>query len=582
MYIVKQLKNNFCQLMYLSIDKNLPSAPSNKDGQEKEKEKTDVIDYKKQKWYKELSIDQQVVFDKKVESKLILEKRIAKMKSEVSLGWLKSDFISKWIEQSKPLSVDSEDKNEILSFEMRVDLLNLQIAESTEEINRLESELALEKNVKYEWKDMTERERREKLFEKSANNLKSDNLESVKKESREAVKKTVDKWIESLTIWDVYMMKQEWYDISKLFLVSPAWNITKDTIKTGDELNVNFWTNRLIDQVIWAWDLLPIDKISEIEVNWVKWFRWYNPRPWYYTSQGEYLAIHNNYKIKIISEKPIVDKNELDNFKNSSLERYKEIRTTEIVKWISSESLVNKGVKSIKLPFTSVVDLELLSWLAGELWNNLKFDKETQTLSSTDDKSIDTKINMLYGEHDISSWVEKWTWKFKPIDLESIPNWVKWLLDFLAIAEWTNWNYNAIYWKAKQDRIKYTDMTLDEVLKHQKRHSDVTWSSAFWRYQFMRKTLEGMIKTYHYDRNRKFDEKFQDEIALRLMEEIWLKDYLSGKLSKSQFQFRMAWKWASLPKDASWLSYHHWDSMKNHATVSHSQFWHVLDKAKMA
>jgi len=119
-------------------------------------------------------------------------------------------------------------------------------------------------------------------------------------------------------------------------------------------------------------------------------------------------------------------------------------------------------------------------------------------------------------------------------------------------------------------------MTLSEVLSFQKEHWEKTWSSAVWRYQFLYDTLAWLIKENWISLDTKFTPELQDKLAIKLLERRWLKDFLDWKLSKEQFMFNLSQEWASLPKDASWLSFYDWDAIWNKAWKNAYAY---LDKA---
>jgi muramidase (phage lysozyme) len=87
-----------------------------------------------------------------------------------------------------------------------------------------------------------------------------------------------------------------------------------------------------------------------------------------------------------------------------------------------------------------------------------------------------------------------------------------------------------------------------------------------------------MINRYGISKDEKFTPEFQDKLAYILLQEIWLNDFSNWIISKTDFQFRLSKKWASIAKDDSWLSYYHWDSMNNHASKAGKSVGVVLDK----
>lgn len=163
-----------------------------------------------------------------------------------------------------------------------------------------------------------------------------------------------------------------------------------------------------------------------------------------------------------------------------------------------------------------------------------------------------------------------------PLNMAELPKGDKWLLDFIAKAEGTNDNYNAIFGNGSQSAIKFTDMTLGEVISHSKNHAKKTGSSAIGRYQFMSYTLEDLAKKYNLNLNDKFSPELQDRLAISLLEDKWLSEFKAGRKSLASFQVGVAQVWASVAKDSSGLSYYHGDKMNNHASAAGKQVREVL------
>jgi len=167
--------------------------------------------------------------------------------------------------------------------------------------------------------------------------------------------------------------------------------------------------------------------------------------------------------------------------------------------------------------------------------------------------------------------------------------WIKGLLDFIAKAEWTNDNYNAVFrykWMRK-NRPDYKTMTIRQILVEQdnhRAHQRSVWrkntSSAFWRYQVMGYSLDDKIKEGVVKLDDIFNEATQDKIAIAFLNQKWLQSFLSGRISRDKFQKRIAWTWRSLPKDSGWKWVNQGDAIWNHATVSNRELDRVLDNLK--
>ncbi len=171
------------------------------------------------------------------------------------------------------------------------------------------------------------------------------------------------------------------------------------------------------------------------------------------------------------------------------------------------------------------------------------------------------------------------------IDIDNLPPWDKWLLDYIGQCEWTGNNYDAFYgYRNWKKWVKLTEMTLWEVQAFQRKlrsgkiNPKLKWSSAAWKYQFMHDTLRDLIKQEWYSLNRKFDKDFQDEIAMKtLNQSCWLKEFKKTK-NIWKFQFNLSKIWASIAKDDSWLSYHEGDKMKNHASEAGKKIKQALNR----
>jgi hypothetical protein len=141
------------------------------------------------------------------------------------------------------------------------------------------------------------------------------------------------------------------------------------------------------------------------------------------------------------------------------------------------------------------------------------------------------------------------------------------LLNEIAKVESVGWSidqqYNSIYrdpggvYRRYQGR-KITDMTLREVLNLQSEflNSQGWWnkSSAIWRYQFLKSTLQWLINGSGKSLDEKFTPELQDEFATRLAVNrirLW-----RWNVNEAVRQLSLEWAW--LPKDASWAGSYDW------------------------
>lgn len=122
------------------------------------------------------------------------------------------------------------------------------------------------------------------------------------------------------------------------------------------------------------------------------------------------------------------------------------------------------------------------------------------------------------------------------------------LLSTIAKGE-SRGNYNAYYGNVANDKIRFTEMPVRKVLAWQdafvKKGSP---SSAVGKYQFIKPTLQGLIKELSIHPDVKFDAALQDRLAARLLERRGLHEYMQGKMSREEFAHNLSKEWAALPK----------------------------------
>jgi muramidase (phage lysozyme) len=129
----------------------------------------------------------------------------------------------------------------------------------------------------------------------------------------------------------------------------------------------------------------------------------------------------------------------------------------------------------------------------------------------------------------------------------SIPPAAALLLDFIGDIEAPK-GYDTIYGN-NQDKLKkrLTSMTLAEVQTQQREWTRRFRSSAAGRYQFMRNTLEGLIKELKLDTAQKFTADLQDRLAYVLLRRRGYDAFMNQRISVSEFGKRLAQEWASFP-----------------------------------
>jgi peptidoglycan hydrolase-like protein with peptidoglycan-binding domain len=141
------------------------------------------------------------------------------------------------------------------------------------------------------------------------------------------------------------------------------------------------------------------------------------------------------------------------------------------------------------------------------------------------------------------------------------------LLDLIAKPE-SGGRYDKVYPGRRRPEILY--MTLDELYDDMKARAKVSGSSASGRYQYIRKTLQGVTKSMGLNPKKTiFDPKTQDKIAIyHLRMSHGLESWLSGNYSNERFLNRLSRTWAGLPKDSSGRSFYAGDRLKNRAGIS--------------
>lgn len=125
-------------------------------------------------------------------------------------------------------------------------------------------------------------------------------------------------------------------------------------------------------------------------------------------------------------------------------------------------------------------------------------------------------------------------------------------------------DYNNYYGRSKKgEKVDFTNMSIDQVLAWQRDHTknDGYASSAAGKYQVIQDTLKNCKKEMGLSGSEKFDAAMQDRIAIHLMNKRGYQDFLKGNIDAEKFANNLSKEWASLPKNASGLSYYHGDGL---------------------
>ncbi len=129
------------------------------------------------------------------------------------------------------------------------------------------------------------------------------------------------------------------------------------------------------------------------------------------------------------------------------------------------------------------------------------------------------------------------------------------LRDLIAKAEAGRAGYNAVQLGARVRPEKPpTQMTLAEIFAW----IDATPGQphAIGRYQFIPKTLAGLVKQAGLPHRAQFSPALQDRLADMLLNQAGLQDFLSGETGRVTFMNALARVWAGLPTSSGQSHYH--------------------------
>ncbi|MDB5162408.1 MAG: hypothetical protein JWO54_886 [Candidatus Saccharibacteria bacterium] len=122
------------------------------------------------------------------------------------------------------------------------------------------------------------------------------------------------------------------------------------------------------------------------------------------------------------------------------------------------------------------------------------------------------------------------------------------LLEVIADAE-SRGNYNAYFGNVANHDLKFTSMTIADVLDWQKKYvQQGSPSSAVGRYQIIQPTLKSLVKELKLTTKEQYNEAMQNRMAIALMERRGSVDFVENKLSAEDFAHQLSKEWASLPK----------------------------------
>lgn len=326
------------------------------------------------------------------------------------------------------------------------------------------------------------------------------------------------------------------------------------------DLDWNWKINKELYLKTSAWQVLP-EEVESVRI----WKNVYsrNNLGWeFFDKNNKRLVIHHNTTIKIEKLRTIDEKNEIQKANDIKTKEYEKNKDSDIVieavkRWITIWlvfKLFSKLLSNISW-IERNVELEVLFTQFDRIRGRWQYWENSEELKK-----------YLINENTFRK-LNNFTFNWDNTDFSNLWKWEKWLLDFISIAEWTNWNYNAIYWNWNQSSISFTDMTIKEILEYQKNYTNKwSYSSAIGKYQFIRQTLWEMINKYWIDINEKFSPELQDRLAILKMKEYWLNEF-KNNWNTAVFQYKLSQIWASIPKDKSWHGYYESDWI-NHARVN--------------
>lgn len=156
------------------------------------------------------------------------------------------------------------------------------------------------------------------------------------------------------------------------------------------------------------------------------------------------------------------------------------------------------------------------------------------------------------------------------------------LLDIIAKGE-SKGNYNAYFGNGGNTSIRFTDMSIAQVLQWQQEYvRQGKASNAVGRYQFLGTTLQGLVQRLGIGTHQRFNEAMQDRLAIALIDRRGAMAYIENKLSREAFAANLAKEWASLPRITGpnpEQSYYQSDGL-NKAHVTIAEIYSAIERLK--
>ena len=156
---------------------------------------------------------------------------------------------------------------------------------------------------------------------------------------------------------------------------------------------------------------------------------------------------------------------------------------------------------------------------------------------------------------------------------KTIPEAAAHIMDFIRLTEVGDderAGYDVIYGHNQRHLPKpITSMTLSELRPLQKGFTKRFGSSATGGYQFMYRTLGGLITELGLNMSQKLDPDLQDRLGYHLMLRRGYQRWMNGQLSTVGFALNLAKEWASFPVLAR--------TKGRHRTVNRGQSYYAGD-----
>ena len=153
------------------------------------------------------------------------------------------------------------------------------------------------------------------------------------------------------------------------------------------------------------------------------------------------------------------------------------------------------------------------------------------------------------------------------------------LLDFIAIRESAG-NYDAYIGCIKGDR-DLSRFTISDVYNFQRRLVAAGEpSSAVGRYQFVQKTLSGLVQQHGIATDERFTPAVQDYLGYELLVTRGYMKWVAGVLDDDGFMHNLSCEWASLPDPNNGGKSHYDGDGVNHAGQTLEAVQAALDAAR--